>query len=231
MHSSNAFGTLYFGDAVEFMRSMPAECVDCIVTDPPYRVISGGMRLENAQNGYARSTVKGIENGRVFSHNDCAPETWIPEAYRLLRPGSHAYIMTNNLNLERILSVSRETGFHFSNLLIWKKNNVNANRYYMKNTELTLFFQKKPARTINNPGSAQVFECDNPRNKVHPTEKPAELMTHYIENSTQPWQVVLDPFAGSGATAVAASRLSRQWVSFEKDPMYYLHAAQRIMKL
>lgn len=210
------------------LRGLPEACIDCVVTDPPYRVISGGMRIENEKNGYATSVVKGIENGRVFKHNDIEPEQWLPELFRVLKPGTHCYIMTNNLNLERMLTLARAVGFHFSNLLIWEKNNVNANRYYMKGTELTLFFQKKPARTINNAGSKQIYRADNPRNKLHPTEKPIELMQHYIENSTAPGQVILDPFAGSGATLVAAHLTGRAWVGAEIDPAYHLGACGRL---
>lgn len=228
MQFNHNSGTLYLGDAVELLRAFPSECFDCLVTDPPYRVISGGMRIENEKNGYATSIVKGIENGKIFEHNDTPHEAWLPEVYRVLKPGTHAYIMTNALNLERVLTTARLVGFHLSNLLIWKKNNVNANRYYMKNTEITLFFQKKPARTINNPGSAQVFSCDNIREKLHPTQKPIELMRHYIENSTQPGQVVLDPFAGSGTTALAAAQAGRAWVSMESDPAWYLTAVGRL---
>lgn len=228
MQFNTPSGTLYNAGAVELLQRFPADCFDCVVTDPPYRVISGGMRIDNEKNGYATSAVKGIEGGKIFEHNDTTPEEWLPALYRVLKPNSHAYIMTNNLNLERMLRVARLAGFHFSNLLIWEKNNVNANRYYMKNIELTLFFQKKPAKTINNPGSKQIFKFDNPRNKLHPTEKPVELMRHYIENSTLPGQVVLDPFAGSGSTAVAAAQARRQWVAIEKDPAYYLGAVGRL---
>ena len=228
MHFNTETGTLYLCDAMTLLSAMLPESVDCLVTDPPYRVISGGMRVSNTQNGYATSIVKGIENGKVFAHNEITPEEWLPECFRVLKPGTHSYVMTNALNLERMLTAARTAGFHFSNLLIWEKNNVNANRYYMKNTEMTLFFQKKPARTINNPGSKQIFKADNPRDKKHPTEKPVELMRHYIENSTNPGQIVLDPFVGSGSTAIAAHQAGRRWIACEIDPMYYLTTLGRL---
>lgn len=215
-------------DAMEQLAVMPGGSVDCIVTDPPYRVISGGIRDDNKTNGYARSVVSGIGNGKIFEHNDIEPEVWVPQIFRVLKPQSHAYVMTNNLNLERMLRVCREAGFRLHNVLIWEKNNVNANRWYMKNVEFTLFMHKAPAKTINNPGSKQTFKADNPRNKTHPTEKPIALMSHYIENSTAPGDVVFDPFAGSGTTAVAAELAGRKWLCVEKDLGYYLGAVGRV---
>ncbi|NUM72783.1 site-specific DNA-methyltransferase [candidate division KSB1 bacterium] len=198
------------------------------MTDPPYRTISGG-NAPTDRNGYP-SSVLHRNDGKIFDHNEVKPQEWFPMLFNLLKPGGHAYVMTNNLNLELFLATARETGFLFSNLLIWEKNNVNANRWYMKNTELTLFLQKKPATQINNCGSKQIFKADNPRNKSHPTEKPVALMRHYIENSTAPGQVVFDPFAGTGSTLVAAQQSCRTWIGCEIDFNYYFNACERLGK-
>lgn len=109
-----------------------------------------------------------------------------------------------------------------------RKNTCTANRWYMKEMELVCFFYKKPAKKINNAGSKQIFEFDNPKNKRHPTEKPVELIAHYIENSTQPDEIVLDPFAGSGSSAIAAQLTGRRWISFESDDTHFYPAMCRI---
>lgn len=222
-------GHFHHTDALQLMQQLPPECVDCIVTDPPYPTISGG---KNSALGYGyRNSVLAENDGKIFKHNDCSASEYLPLMYRVLRDGGHCYTMTNVLNLRDTLNVAAAAGFQLHNLLIWQKNTGTANRWYMKFAEYTLFLRKGPARTINNPGSSNIFAANNPRNKAHPTEKPVELMEHYITNSTQPGDVVLDPFAGSGATLVAAQRTNRRWIGCEIDPMYYWPTAARIAAL
>jgi site-specific DNA-methyltransferase (adenine-specific) len=214
-------GSLFYcSDAMAIMTSMPDESVHCIVTDPPYRVVSGGMRTENA-NGYKNSRISGAENGKIFAHNDIAISAFLPEFYRLLKPGSHCYVMINRINMRELLNVADAAGFHLHNILRWDKPNVNTNRWYMIDCEFTIMLAKRPVKTINNPGSKQGFSARFDRAKVHPTEKPVELMQHYIENSTQPGETVFDPFAGCGSTLIAAQRSGRYFIGCEIDPMWY----------
>jgi DNA modification methylase len=124
--------------------------------------------------------------------------------------------------------VAEEVGFNFHNLLAWRKNTCTANRWYMKEMELICFFYKKPAKAIINMSSKQIFEFDNPTNKKHPTEKPYQLVEHYILNSSLEGELVLDPFGGSGTTAIAAINTNRKWVCIEKDETYYSKAIKRI---
>lgn len=223
MHLGN--GTLYHGDAIQIMRSLPAECIDMVFTDPPYRVISGGMKGRKKGQWAAHAA-----NPQLFKHNDCSPAEYMPEIFRVLKPGTHCYVMTNNLNLRLLLNVAADAGFRFHNLLVWRKNTCTANRWYMKEMELVCMFFKPPARVINNPSSKQIFEYDNPRAKLHPTEKPVALVQHYIENSSAAGDLVLDPFAGSGSTAVAAQQTGRRWITFELDEAYYYGAVGRIAR-
>ena len=226
MQYTTSKGTLHNVDARTLLALTPDASIDCVVTDPPYRTISGG-NAPSPLHGYAASVLS-RNDGRVFDHNAIEPGDYMPALFRVLKPGTHAYVMTNVLNLTATIDAARAAGFHFSNLLIWEKNNVNANRWYMKNTELTVFLQKKPAVPINDCGSKQIFKCDNPRNKSHPTEKPVALMSHYITNSTAPGGLVLDPFAGTGSTLLAASQAGRRFIGCEIDPVWYLAACGRL---
>ena len=219
-------GTLYCADMLQLLSMLPPECIDCVVTDPPYRTISGG-NAPSPLHGYAQSVLH-RNDGKIFDHNDISARDYMPVLYRVLKPQTHAYIMTNVLSLTETIDAARAAGFHFSNLLIWEKNNANASRWYMKNTELTLFLHKKPAKPINDCGSKQIFRADNIRGKMHPTQKPVELMRHYITNSTAPGQWVLDPFSGCGSTLLAAAQDGRQFVGIECDPAYYLAACGRL---
>ena len=222
-------GKLHMVDALDFMRSLPDRSVDLIVTDPPYRTISGG---QNSPLGYGyRNSVLSANDGKIFKHNDIQPSEFFPEFYRILRDGTHCYVMTNTLNLRKMLNCADAAGFELHNLLVWRKNTGTANRWYMKFAEYTLFLRKGAAKPINEPGSKNIFDAPNPRNKRHPTEKPVELMEHYILNSTQPLDIVFDPFMGCGTMAIAAERTGRRWIGCEIDPLYFYPALARIAAL
>ena len=211
------------------MQQLPADCIDCIVTDPPYRTISGGTNSTHTQGW--KGSVLSANDGKVFKHNDVSVMSFMQEFARILKPGSHCYVMTNVLNLREMLNAADAVGLQLHNLLIWQKNTGTTNRWYMKFAEYTLFLRKGPARTINNPGSSNIYAANNPRNKRHPTEKPVDLMEHYVLNSTAPGDLVLEPFAGSGSTLVAAQQNGRRWIGIESDPTYYYPALARVMNL
>ena len=216
------------GDCLELIKKIPDNSVDLIVTDPPYKCISGGKpHLKNQPSG-----ILSKNDGKIFKHNNILAEDYFGELYRVLKEDTHCYIMTNTLNIENFLTTARDVGFGLHNILIWKKNNATPNRWYMKNCEYILFFRKGKAKTINNVGTKQVIEVDNIiGNKVHPTEKPTELMKILIENSSNEGDIVLDPFMGSGSTGIAALNSSRNFIGFELDEEYFGIAKERIENL
>lgn len=216
---------LYNDDCLKVLKEIKDNSIDLIVTDPPYPVISGGKPKEKGQPGGMLSK----NDGKIFEHNDIKPEDWFPELYRILKDGSHCYVMTNTLNLEKYLTLARTSGFQLHNLLIWEKNNVTPNRWYMKNCEYVLFLRKGKAKAINNLGSKTVHQVDNIiGNKEHPTEKPVDLMKLYIENSSNEGDLVLDPFMGAGSTGVAATETNRKFIGIELDKKYFDIAKKRI---
>lgn len=215
------------GDCLNVMKEIPSESIDLIVTDPPYKTISGGNKSKWA-SGYPNSVLS-KNDGKIFEHNDINHLDWLKECYRVLKNSSHIYIMTNLLNLFTIQQLAERVGFKTHNLLIWEKNNANANRWYMKNCEYVLFMRKGNAKTINNPSSKTVHKFDNiTGNKIHPTEKPVELMELYILNSSKEGETVLDPFMGCGSTILAAIKNNRIGIGIEKDEEYFKIAEQRI---
>ena len=96
-------------NAIEFMKTLGNESIDLIVTDPPYKVTPKG----SAGNSGGMMIKKEFMQGKIFKHNDIKPIDYIPEFYRLLKDGSHCYIMTNHVNLQEMLNVATECGFHF----------------------------------------------------------------------------------------------------------------------
>ena len=218
------------GNAIEFMKTLEDESIDLIVTDPPYKVTARG----NAGNSGGMMRKKLSMQGKIFKHNDIKPIDYIPEFYRLLKDGRHCYIMTNHVNLQEMLNVATECGFHFIKSLVWNKGNKIMGRFYMNQFEYILFFRKGKGKKINKCGTADILNVPNKKTKdengknLHDTEKPVELMKILVENSSQVGELVLDPFVGVGATAIACKELDRQYIGVELDEHYYNIAVNRI---
>ena len=223
-------GRLINGDAIEFMKTLEDESVDLIVTDPPYKVTSRG----NAGSSGGMMQTELSMQGKIFKHNDIKPIEYIPEFYRLLKNGSHCYIMTNHINLQEMLNTATECGFHFIKSLIWNKGNKIMGQFYMSQFEYILFFRKGKGKKINKCGTADILNVPNKKTKgedgknIHDTEKPVELMKILIENSSQEGELVLDPFLGVGAVGIACKELGRDYIGVELDENYYNIACSRI---
>lgn len=214
------------GDCLELLKDIPDGSVDLILTDPPYKTTSRGS--SGGTGGMLKSDIN--KSGMVFKHNTIKFDEWLPECFRVLREGGHAYFMTNNKNLLPMLKAVESAGFNIFKTLIWAKNTAITNMYYMDSHEYIIFCRKGKARKINNCGTKSVMFFDNPKNKAHPTEKPVGLMTQLIENSTNDSDVVLDLFMGSGSTGVAAVNTNRKFIGVELDPDYFKIAQDRINK-
>lgn len=221
---------LYNMDCIEGIKQIPAECIDLIVTDPPYKTTSRG----NAGNSGGMLQKKINMKGQVFNHNDISPKDYIPELYRILKEGSHFYIMTNHVNLQEMLNICTENGFKFIKSLIWNKGNKIMGQFYMSQFEYILFFRKGKGKKINHCGTSDILNVPNKKTKgddgrnLHDTEKPIELMQILIENSSHIGDVILEPFAGIGSTLIACKNCNRQYLGFELDENYYNIAISRI---
>ena len=214
------------GDCLEVMKEIPDNYVDLVVTDPPYK-LTGGGRGDGANSKRPKGMLSKNEQN-LFEVPKF--EDWLPEVYRVLKEGSHCYIFVNFKNLSELMSKTRLLGFKHSNLLVWEKNNCTPSQYYMKNAEYVLLCYKRPAKYINDiGGSKTVHKFNNViGNKVHPTEKPIDLLEFYIKNSSKEKELVLDPFVGSGTTAIACLNTDRQYIGIELDERYVEIARRRI---
>tara|TARA_Y100001937_G_C7076230_1_gene310743 strand:+ start:75 stop:740 length:666 start_codon:yes stop_codon:yes gene_type:complete len=215
---------LYNGDCLEVMKLIPDNSVDCIITDPPYKVISGGQT--KTANAFYKGKWK--NNGKIFKHNEVDfNENFMGEMFRVMKEQSHIYFFTNFLNLNKFLTLFEKSEFYIHNLLVWEKKPV-VNRWYLKNAEYVIFAKKGKAKSINNKGSKTVHKFDVPKNKTHPTQKPIDLIEYYIKNSTNENDTVLDMFMGSGTTGVACCNTNRDFIGIELDKHYFKIAEQRI---
>ena len=211
-------------DARALLAFLPTESVDLIVSDVPYKTISGGNGAVGRPTGVLLAN-----DGKMFRHNNIKPDEYLPDFFRVMKSPGHVYIFTNLLNLWSMHDALLRAGFKIHNLLTWKKQNATPNRYYMKNAEFVIMARKGPAMSINDCGSMMCHAFTNPiGDKHHPTEKPVDLLRFYIENSSQPGDTVLDPFMGSGSTGIAAVECGRKFIGSEIDPEHYATACRRM---
>lgn len=210
-------------DILEKIKEIKDESIDLIVTDPPYNTISWW------KNGFSKTWwVLKENNWKIFEHNNIDIKDYINDLYRVLKNGSHCYIMTNNKNLHHFLNETSRAWFHLHQVLIWEKWNVTANRRYMKAFEYILFLRKWPAKPIKNKWDSNILKHKNPIwNKLHETEKPVELMKQMILNSSNEWDVILDPFMWAWATWVACMDTNRNFIWIELDENYFNIACER----
>lgn len=248
------------GDCLELFKDIPDESIDLVVTDCPYHIVGGGCsngaygnqsgisnqepRKDKSGNKYYSDTkhisLCGVLNdanattyarqGKLFKHNDIEFDDWLPHLYRVLKKGTHCYIMINPRNLSQLQTSAERVGFKFQQLIVWDKVSVQTpNRYYLNSYELILMLSKRPARNINKMGTKNILHmAPKVGNRMHPTEKPVELMKILVENSSDLGEAVLDPFMGSGSTGVACQELGREFVGFEIDEKYFNIAKERL---
>ena len=235
---------IYNSNCLNVLNEIPSESIDLVVTDCPYRIISGGVttvKKENETSGIFNKRAlgdnwqkegevsKNVKNGKMFKHNDIKFAEWLPDIFRVLKKGTHCYIMVNGRNLAELQNEAERVGFVFQNLLVWDKCNVTPNKWYMNGVEFILMLSKRPALNIINMGTSNIIKVPNIiGNKKHPTEKPTSLMKILIENSSLVGQTVLDPFAGAGSTLLAAKELRRNYIGCEIDENYYKIAVERL---
>lgn len=224
---------LYNNDCIKLMKKMKSESIDLIVTDPPYKTTKRG----GTGNSGGMCKKKEFSNGNGgFKHNDIKPKQYMSEFYRVLKEGSHCYIMTNHVNLQEMLNVATESGFHFIKCLIWDKGNKIMGQCYMSQFEYILFLRKGKHKKINNCGTSDILSVPNKKTKdengknLHNVEKPVQLMKILIENSSNEKDIILDPFMGIGSTGIACVELNRNFVGIEIDEHYFNIAVDRINK-
>ncbi len=208
------------------------------LSDAPYRLTSGGNK--NGALSGCFDAARYTNNGEFFDMVEWAEMA--PLIHGALSEDSNAIIMSSDRELFAAQAAFAAAGFGFHRLLVWDKITATPNRWYMPNCEFALFLYKGTARQIADCASKALIRC--PQRDVsqdhhpehvppadrhsHPTEKPVALMEYWLRNSTTPGELVLDPFAGSGSTLVAALRAGRPAVGIEADPRWFDVAASRL---
>ncbi len=219
------------GDCIVRMKEIPDKSIDCVITDCPYKVVQGGRTGTKAHGGIFGEFNEGFKKGTIFDENSIDFKDWLPDVYRVLKEKTHCYIMINGRNLKDLQTCAEQVGFTFQNLLVWDKGNKTPNRYYMQQLEFILLLSKRPALDINDMGCGNLLSVKNIiGNKLHPSEKPVQLIDIFVKNSTQPNQIVLDPFLGSGSTGISCLNNNVSFIGIEKDTKWFEPAKERILK-
>ena len=211
------------------LNDLEDNSIDLVVIDPPYKLTSGGCK-DTALGGICSNKEnKLVSTGEVFKHNKIKSIDWFKELYRILKDGTHCYVMCNDKYVKEYLNNAEQVGFKEVNILIWDKGMHTLTQYYMKCCEFILMFRKGQAKYINNMGSKTLIDIKGIRgNRQHPSEKPIELMEHLILNSSNEGDIVLDCFMGYGATSIACIKNNRKYIGYEIDEEYYTKTLDRI---
>jgi site-specific DNA-methyltransferase (adenine-specific) len=206
--------TLIQGDCVAAMAQLDPASIDFALTDPPYLV---GYRGRDGR------TVTNDDNGRwlrpAFAH-----------VYRVLKPAAFcvSFYAWNKIHL--FMPAWREAGFRAVGHIVFKKRYASAVRFLRYEHEAAYLLAKgdvqPPARPI-----PDVLDFPYTGNKLHPTQKPVEALKPLIAAFCPPEGIVLDPFAGSGSTLVAAQQLGRRYIGFEIDAQHHQTATVRLAAL
>jgi site-specific DNA-methyltransferase (adenine-specific) len=194
-------------DAVTWLRSLPSEHVDLLITDPPY---------ESLEKHRAIGTTTRLTQSKASSNVwfDVFPnsrfEELFSEAWRVLKRNSHFYLFCDQETMFVAKPLAEQAGFKFWKPLVWDKQRIGMGYHYRARYEFILFFEKGK-RKLNNLGVPDIIM--HPRiHKGYPTEKPVEVSEVLIRQSSEDGQLVLDPFMGSGSVGVAAARNGRSFL-------------------
>jgi len=242
---------IMLGDSVRLMQMLPSGSFDCVFADPPYNLqLKGELRRPDD------SLVDGVDEDwdrfTDFAAYDEFTRAWLTEARRLLRKDGTLWVIGAYHNIFRIGMILQDLGFWILNDVIWRKSNPMPNfrgRRFTNAHETMIWaargrdsrhrFNYQAMKSLNDDiqmRSDWLFPlctgAERLRNqhglKLHPTQKPEALLHRVLLASTSPGDIVLDPFAGTGTTAVVAKRLHRHFIGIERHPAYAEAAIGRV---
>ena len=198
-------------DAVDWLRTVADESVDLIITDPPY---------ESLEKHRAIGTTTRLKNSKASSNqwfeifpNDRFEELF-DELYRVLKRNRHFYLFCDAETMFVAKPIAEKAGFKFWKPIVWDKVAIGMGYHYRARYEFILFFEKGK-RKLNNLGIPDILTAKRVY-RGYPTEKPVEVSVILTEQSTQPGELVIDPFMGSGSAGVAALKLGRNFGGNDK---------------
>lgn len=225
------------GDALETMRSFPSSSIDLVVTSPPYNLknsTGNGMKDGRGSKWKAAKLRDGYTDyGDNMPHEEYVEwqRACLTEMMRLL-PDNGAIFYNHKWRVQSGLLQDRADivqGFPVRQIIIWKRNGgINFNAGYFLPTYEVIYLIAKPEFRLADKANVlgDVWEVPQERNNPHPAPFPVEIAGRIIKSTNA--NIVLDPFIGSGTTAVAARGLGRQFIGIEISAEYADFANQRV---
>ncbi|WP_307979867.1 DNA methyltransferase [uncultured Senegalimassilia sp.] len=228
------------GDCLVSMEGIADGSVDLLLTDPPYNL--GLFMQERATNlKRMRENYFGAAGWDNLCADDWAEsmDEFFGEAARVVRKGGALIVFMAVIKLETLIGLAQKHGFYYKTTGAWHKLNPmprNMNLHFINSTESWVYFVNgAKTGTFNNDGKAlhDFFETSvTPKSEKeygkHPTQKPVELMDYFVRTLTNPGNIVLDPFMGSGSSGVSAKGMGRKFIGIELDEDYFDIAVQRM---
>ena len=239
------------GDSLELLKKIPDKSIDLVFADPPYN-----LQLRDTLYRPDQTTVEAVTNDwdkfETYKDYDEFCLIWLKECKRVLKDGGALWVIGSYHNILRLGTSIQNLGFWILNDIIWHKTNPmpNFRGTRFTNAHETLLWcttSRKAKYTFNYQnlkelndgkqmrsdwhipicaGKERLRETNNQRS--HPTQKPEALLYRIMVSSTNVGDTVLDPFLGSGTTAVMAKKLQRNFIGFEQDKDYIKLAKKRL---
>ena len=249
--AEEASGRIIAGDCIEVMRGLPAKSVDLVFADPPYNLQLGGD-LFRPEGGRVDAVDSDWDKFDTLAAYDAFTRAWLTEARRVLKDDGAIWVIGSYHNIFRVGAALQDLGYWILNDIVWRKANpmpnfrgtrfTNAHETLLwcsKSAESKYTFNYRAMKALNDDlqmrsdwvlpicsGGERLKGGDG--HKAHPTQKPESLLYRVLLACTEPGDVVLDPFFGTGTTGAVAKRLGRQWIGIEREPAYLEVARERI---
>jgi len=238
------------GDCTEILELLPENSIDMIFADPPYNL---QLRHDLWRPNLTR--VEAVDDAwdkfEDLHAYDLFCQRWLTACRRVLKDTGTIWVIGTYHNIYRVGSLMQELGFWFLNDIVWIKSNPMPNfrgvRFTNAHETLIWASKKKGAKyTFNHHAMKYINDelqmrsdwflpiCTGAERikvdgkKAHPTQKPLALLYRVLSASTQPGDIILDPFFGTGTTGVVAIKLHRHWIGIEQEGVYVQVARMRI---
>ncbi len=237
--------TLYLGDCSDILSQFPENSVDMIFADPPYNLSNGGFSVHA---GRRVSVDKGDwDRSNGFDKDYDFHQQWIAACRRVLKPSGTIWISGTYHSIYQCGHALQALGFHILNDIAWFKPNSSPNlscRFFTASHETLLWARKErkakhifnydlmkkgewPEDRLKNPGTQMrsVWSIGTPRHEEkqhgkHPTQKPLALLRRIVLASTNPDNLILDPFTGSSTSGIAAVAHGRRFIGVDTEAQY-----------
>jgi modification methylase len=242
------------GDCVQVMATLPEASVDLIFADPPYNLQLKGT-LHRPDNSRVDAVDDAWDQFASFAAYDRFTRDWLAAARRVLKPHGAIWVIGSYHNIFRVGAAMQDAGFWMLNDVIWRKSNPMPNfrgkRFTNAHETMIWASRDQAARYTFNYEALKALNdgvqmrsdwvlplCtgherlkDQDGDKAHPTQKPEALLHRVLVASTNPGDVVLDPFFGTGTTGAVARMLGRHFIGIEREEAYRAAAAARLARV